>query len=130
MKLKFGGGGAFPDTYVIAHEVGHHMQNLMELLPKVQRAQVQSDQTTANAVSVRTELMAECLAGVWARYMNQRQRSIDDNGVRQAVATASAIGDDRLQQASRGTVVPDSFAHGSSQQRGSAADNRLERRPS
>jgi predicted metalloprotease len=117
MKLKFGGGGAFPDAYVIAHEVGHHVQNLIGLLPKVQRVRAQSDQTTANAVSVRTELMADCLAGVWAHYMNQRHRNIDDNDVRQAVATASAIGDDRLQQASRGTVVPDSFTHGSSQQR-------------
>jgi predicted metalloprotease len=117
MELKLGGGGDFPDAYVIAHEVGHHVQNLIGLLPKVQRAQAQSDRATGNALSVRTELMADCLAGVWAYHMNQRHRNIDDNDVRQAVATASAIGDDRLQQASRGTVVPDSFTHGSSQQR-------------
>lgn len=117
MERKLGGGGDFPDAYVIAHEVGHHVQNLIGLLPKVQRAQAQSDQTTGNALSVRTELMADCLAGVWAYYMNQRHRNIDDNDVQQAVATASAIGDDRLQRASRGTVVPDSFTHGSSQQR-------------
>jgi predicted metalloprotease len=83
----------------------------------VQRAQAQSDQATGNALSVRTELMADCLAGVWAYYMNQRHRNIDDDDVRQAVDTASAIGDDRLQQATRGTVVPDSFTHGSAQQR-------------
>jgi predicted metalloprotease len=117
MELKLGGGGAFPDAYVIAHEVGHHVQNLIGLLPKVQRAQARSDQATANGLSVRTELMADCLAGVWAYYMNQRHRNIDANDVQQAVATASAIGDDRLQQASRGTVVPDSFTHGSAQQR-------------
>ncbi|HKM62931.1 MAG TPA: neutral zinc metallopeptidase [Acidisphaera sp.] len=117
MERKLGGGGAFPDAYVIAHEVGHHVQNLIGLLPKVQRAQLQADAKTANAISVRTELMADCLAGVWAYYMNQRHHNIDASDVRQAVATAAAIGDDRLQQASRGTAVPDSFTHGSSEQR-------------
>jgi uncharacterized protein len=117
MERRLGGGGAFPDAYVIAHEVGHHVQNLIGLLPKVQRAEARSDKRTANALSVRTELMADCLAGVWAYYMNQRHANVDDNDVRRAVATASAIGDDRLQQAAQGTVVPDSFTHGSSQQR-------------
>jgi uncharacterized protein len=117
MERKFGGGGAFPDAYVIAHEVGHHVQSLIGLLPKVQRAEAHSDQRTANALSVRTELMADCLAGVWAYYMNQRHANVDDNDVREAVATASAIGDDRLEQATEGTVVPDSFTHGSSQER-------------
>jgi len=117
MELKLGGGGSFPQAYVIAHEVGHHVQNLIGLLPKVQRAQARLDETTGNALSVRTELMADCLAGVLFYYRNRGHRNIDDNDVRQAVATASAIGDDRLQQASRGAVVPDSFTHGSSQQR-------------
>jgi predicted metalloprotease len=117
MQRKLGGGGDFAYAYVIAHEVGHHVQNLTGLLAKVQRAQAQTDQRTANQISVRTELMADCLAGVWAYYMNQRHRNIDENDVRQAVATASAIGDDRLQGAGRGTVVPDSFTHGSSAQR-------------
>jgi hypothetical protein len=118
MRTKLGGGGAFPQAYVIAHEVGHHIQNLLGLLPKVQQAQRQSDKATSNALSVRTELMADCLAGVWAYYMNQRHHNIDAADVQQAVATASAIGDDRLsQQAGRGAAVPDSFTHGSSQQR-------------
>ena len=117
MERRLGGGGAFPDAYVIAHEVGHHVQNLIGLLPKVQRAEAQADEPTANAISARTELMADCLAGVWAYYMNQRHRNIDDNDVRQAISTAAAIGDDRLQQARGGAVVPDSFTHGSAQQR-------------
>jgi predicted metalloprotease len=118
MQRKLGGGGNFAYAYVIAHEVGHHVQNLIGLLPKVQQAQRQSDKRTANDLSVRTELMADCLAGVWGYQMNLRYHNIDDNDVRQAVATASAIGDDRLQQqAGRGAVVPDSFTHGSSAQR-------------
>jgi predicted metalloprotease len=118
MQRRMGGGGDFAYAYVIAHEVGHHVQNLIGLLPKVQAAQAKSDTRTANDLSVRTELMADCLAGVWAYQMNRRHRNIDDNDVRQAVATASAIGDDRLQQESgRGAVVPDSFTHGSSAQR-------------
>jgi predicted metalloprotease len=115
---KMGGGGDFAYAYVIAHEVGHHVQNLIGLLPKVQAAQARADTRTANDLSVRVELMADCFAGVWAYQMNLRHRNIDDADVRQAVATASAIGDDRLQQeAGRGAVVPDSFTHGSSAQR-------------
>jgi predicted metalloprotease len=118
MQSRLGGGGNFAYAYVIAHEVGHHVQNLIGLLPKVQRAQEQADKRTANSLSVRTELMADCLAGVWAYQMNQRHNNIDDNDVRQAVATASAIGDDRLaRQAGRGAVMRDSFTHGSAEQR-------------
>jgi predicted metalloprotease len=118
MQRKLGGGGDFAYAYVIAHEVGHHVQNLLGLLPKVQAAQARADTRTANDLSVRVELMADCLAGVWGYQMNLRHRNIDDADVRQAVATASAIGDDRLQQESgRGAVVPDSFTHGSSAQR-------------
>ncbi len=119
MQRKLGGGGDFAYAYVIAHEVGHHVQNLVGLLPKVQRAQAQADtRQQANAISVRTELMADCLAGVWSYHMNQRHHNIDDQDVQEAVATASAIGDDRLQrQAGRAVVVPDSFTHGSSAQR-------------
>jgi uncharacterized protein len=118
MQRRLGGGGSFAYAYVIAHEVGHHVQNLIGLLPKVQAAQRGADQRTANLISVRTELMADCLAGVWAHQMNRRHQNIDDSDVRQAVATASAIGDDRLaRQSGRGAVVPDSFTHGSSEQR-------------
>jgi len=117
MQRRLGGGGSFAYAYVVAHEVGHHVQNLIGLLPKVQRAQAQSDKQSANALSVRVELMADCLAGVWAYHMNQRHNNVDDQDIKEAVATATAIGDDRLQRASRGTAVPDSFTHGSSAQR-------------
>lgn len=118
MKRRLGGGGDFAYAYVIAHEIGHHVQNLLGLLSKVKAAQRDApDQATANAISVRTELMADCFAGVWANKMNQRHRNIDDTDVQQAVAAASAIGDDRMQNQTRGVAVPDSFTHGSSAQR-------------
>ena len=121
MQRRMGGGGDFAYAYVIAHEVGHHVQNLLGLLPKVQAAQRQArgdgDQATSNDLSVRTELMADCLAGVWANAMNQRHRNIDDNDLQQAVATATAIGDDRISQAAGRAVVRDSFTHGSAAQR-------------
>lgn len=121
MQRRMGGGGDFAYAYVIAHEVGHHVQNLLGLLPKVQGAQRQArqegDRATANDLSVRVELMADCLAGVWANAMNQRHRNIDDADLQQAVATATAIGDDRISQAAGRAVVRDSFTHGSSSQR-------------
>ena len=118
MKRRFGGGGDFAYAYVIAHEIGHHVQNLLGLLSKVQSMQRRApDRATANAISVRNELMADCFAGVWANKMNQRHANIDTADVQQAVAAASAIGDDRMQSQSRGVAVPDSFTHGSSAQR-------------
>lgn len=118
MQRRLGGGGDFAYAYVIAHEVGHHVENLIGILPKVQRAQARADKRTSNALSVKTELMADCFAGVWAYHMNQRHNNLDENDMRQAVATATAIGDDRLQQqAGRGVAMPDSFTHGSSEQR-------------
>jgi len=117
MRTRLGGGGNFAYAYVIAHEVGHHVQNLVGLLPKVQEAERQSDQRRANGLSVRTELMADCLAGVWAYHMNLRHANVGDSDLQQAANTAAAIGDDRLQRASRGSAVPDSFTHGSSEQR-------------
>jgi predicted metalloprotease len=118
MQRRMGGGGDFAYAYVIAHEIGHHVQNLLGILPKVQAMQDRArDDATANAISVRTELMADCFAGLWANRMNQRHANIDDTDVRQAINTASAIGDDRLQRQSRGMAVPDSFTHGSSAQR-------------
>jgi hypothetical protein len=118
MQRRFGGGGDFAYAYVIAHEVGHHVENLLGILPKVQQAQRRAyDKADANALSVRVELMADCLAGVWANKMNQRHSNINEEDVRQAVRSAQAIGDDNLQRQSQGRVVPDSFTHGSSEQR-------------
>ncbi len=117
MKARMGGGGDFAYAYVISHEIGHHVQNLIGLLPKVQEAEQQSDKATANALSVRTELMADCLAGAWANRMNQRHNNLEQADLEQAMRTATAIGDDRLQRASGRSVVPDSFTHGSSAER-------------
>ncbi len=117
MQSKMGGGGDFAYAYVIAHEVGHHVQNLVGLLPKVQQAEQQSDKPEANNLSVRTELMADCLAGAWANHMNERHNNLTDADLQQAVNTATAIGDDRLSRAAGRSAVPDSFTHGSSAQR-------------
>jgi predicted metalloprotease len=118
LKTRFGAGGDFAYAYVISHEMGHHIQNLLGILPQVQRAQARaSSRSEANALSVRVELMADCLAGVWAANGNARRQFLEQGDVEKAVATAQAIGDDRLQRASQGIVVPDSFTHGSSQQR-------------
>ena len=118
MQRKFGGGGDFAYAYVVSHEMGHHIQNLLGILPKVQRAQQNaSNQAEANGYSVRLELQADCLAGVWAANANKKWNNIDPNDIQKAVATAQAIGDDRLQQSTRGRAVPDSFTHGSSAQR-------------
>jgi uncharacterized protein len=122
MRVRFKGcsGKAceFADAYVIAHEVGHHVQNLLGILPKAQAQQrALGSKVEANQIQVRVELQADCLAGVWANHSNQRWNSIEPGDVEAALQTASAIGDDRLQQQSRGYVVPDAFTHGSSAQR-------------
>src|SRR5262249_31423589 len=108
----------FSQAYVIAHEVGHHVQNLLGILPKAQNAQrAAGSRAEANRIQVRVELQADCLAGVWANNSNQRWNSIEPGDVEAAMQTAAAIGDDRLQQQSRGYVVPAAFTHGSSAQR-------------
>jgi predicted metalloprotease len=118
MKTRFGGGGDFAYAYVISHEMGHHIQNLLGILPKAQAAQQNAgSKAQANAISVRVELQADCLAGVWAANANQKWQVIEEGDVEKAIATAQAIGDDRLQKAGRGYAVPDSFTHGSSAQR-------------
>ncbi|HTO79439.1 MAG TPA: neutral zinc metallopeptidase [Methylocystis sp.] len=118
LKTRIGGGGDFAYAYVISHEMGHHIQNLLGILPQVQRAQARaSSRGEANALSVRVELMADCLAGVWAANGNAKRQFLEQGDVEKAVATAQAIGDDRLQRATQGVVVPDSFTHGSSAQR-------------
>jgi len=117
METKYGGGGEFADAYVIAHEIGHHVQDLLGILSKADQAKASMSRKDANAISVRIELMADCLAGVWANHANEKWKILDPGDVEKALATASAIGDDRLQTAARGYVVPDSFTHGSSAQR-------------
>lgn len=117
MQTKYGGGGDFAYAYVIAHEVGHHVQDLLGILDKVDAAKQNASRTQANALSVRVELMADCLAGVWAANANQKWKILDPGDIEKAMATAAAIGDDRLQTAARGYAVPDSFTHGSSAMR-------------
>jgi uncharacterized protein len=108
----------FSEAYVIAHEIGHHVQDELGILPRVMRAQqAASSQTDVNALQVRVELQADCLAGVWANRAQQKHKFLDSGDVDQALQTASAIGDDRLQKEMQGYVVPDSFTHGSSAQR-------------
>jgi uncharacterized protein len=117
MQTKLGGGGDFAYAYVIAHEIGHHVQDLMGLLDKVDGANQNASRPEVNARSVNIELMADCLAGVWAYNANEKYRLLDPGDVEKAMATAAAIGDDRLQKAAKGYVVPDSFTHGSSAMR-------------
>jgi uncharacterized protein len=107
----------FAQAYVITHEVGHHVQNLLGILPRVQELQRSMDQSDANQLQVRVELQADCLAGIWAHHAEEKWRLIEPGDVEAAMQTASAIGDDRLQRRSQGYVVPDAFTHGSSAQR-------------
>ena len=108
----------FAEAYVMAHEVGHHVQNLLGILPKAQNAQrAAGSKAEANRIQVLVELQADCLAGVWANHSNQRWNSIEPGDVEAALQTAAAIGDDRLQRQTQGYVVPDAFTHGSSAQR-------------
>jgi predicted metalloprotease len=118
MKVKYGGGGDFAYAYVIAHEIGHHIQDQLGILSKVQAAeQSAGSKARSNAVSVRTELQADCLAGVWAFNANAKYHVLQAGDVEKAIATAQAIGDDRLETAAQGYAVPDSFTHGTAEQR-------------
>ncbi len=118
MTRKLGGGGDFADAYVIAHEVGHHVQTLLGVSDRVNQAR-RSGQTVEGdgGLLVRQELQADCLAGVWAYHAQQRHQWLESGDVEEALNTATAIGDDRLQKQSRGQVVPDAFTHGTSAQR-------------
>lgn len=116
MKNKLGADGDFAQGYVIAHEVGHHVQKLLGIEPKVREMQQNANQTQVNQLSVKMELQADCFAGVWGHYMEQ-QHVLEVGDLQEALNAAEAIGDDRLQQKSQGRVVPDSFTHGTSQQR-------------
>jgi uncharacterized protein len=123
LQNKFGGctdskACRFSEAYVIAHEVGHHVQNELGILPQATQAQqAAASKTDANQIQVRIELQADCLAGVWANHSQQKNNFLDPGDIDQALQTASAIGDDRLQKQAQGYVVPDSFTHGSSEQR-------------
>jgi predicted metalloprotease len=117
MQQRFKVGGEFTQAYVIAHEVGHHVQNLLGISGKVDSMRQRLSETEANALSVRVELQADCFAGVWAYHTNEAKQIIEQGDVESALAAASAIGDDALQRQSRGEVVPDSFTHGTSAQR-------------
>ena len=107
----------FSQAYVIGHEIGHHVQNLLGVLPKAQQAQRAMDKAEANSLQVRVELQADCFAGVWANRGQAKWDFIEPGDVDSALQTASAIGDDRLQRQSQGYVVPDAFTHGTSAQR-------------
>jgi predicted metalloprotease len=116
LQNRLGAGGDFAQAYVVAHEVGHHVQKLLGISDQVQ--QQGGDQQGANGLSVRVELQADCFAGIWAnRVKNLPEITIDPGDVEEALKAASAIGDDRLQKQSQGEVVPESFTHGTSQQR-------------
>jgi predicted metalloprotease len=117
MQERFGVSGEFAQAYVIAHEVGHHVQNQLGISDKVHAARQRSSEREANAMSVRLELQADCFAGVWAFHGNQARGILEQGDVESALKAATAIGDDALQRQSRGAVVPDSFTHGSSEQR-------------
>jgi len=117
MQERFGVSGEFAQAYVIAHEVGHHVQNQLGISDKVHAARQHSSEREANAMSVRLELQADCFAGVWAFHGNQARGILEQGDVESALKAATAIGDDALQRQARGTVVPDSFTHGSSEQR-------------
>jgi predicted metalloprotease len=117
LSQRFGAPGDFAQAYVIAHEVGHHVQNLVGTAEKVHAAQQQASKVDANELSVRMELQADCYAGVWANHASRSRQLLEAGDVEEGMNAASAIGDDRLQRMSQGRVVPDAFTHGSSEQR-------------
>lgn len=117
LKTRFGAPGDFANGYVIAHEVGHHVQYLLGTSDKFERMRRGMSKTEANRLSVMMELQADFYAGVWAHYINKAGNIVEEGDLEAALNAAKAIGDDRLQQQTQGTVVPDAFTHGTSQQR-------------
>ncbi len=107
----------FSQAYVIAHEIGHHVQNQLGILPKVQALQARAGQTEGNQIQVRVELQADCFAGVWANHAQNKLKFLEPGDIEAALQTATAIGDDTLQRRGQGYVVPDAFTHGSAEQR-------------
>src|SRR5690606_27628254 len=116
LSQKFGASGDFAQAYVIAHEVGHHVQNLIGVLPEFNRQRQTMSQTAANEMSVRVELQADCFAGIWAHYTDQKGL-LEEGDIEEALNAAHQIGDDTLQRRTQGYVVPESFNHGTSEQR-------------
>jgi uncharacterized protein len=117
LKSRHGAPGDFAQAYVIAHEIGHHVQTLTGISEQVQTAKKSLSQAEANRLSVKQELQADCYAGIWAHHANRSRQILETGDIEEGLVAASAIGDDRLQQRSQGYVVPDSFTHGSSKQR-------------
>ncbi len=117
LKNRFGAPGDFAQAYVIAHEVGHHVQHLLGITDKVHAMREQLSEEEYNKLSVKLELQADFMAGVWAHHANNMNQMIEEGDYEEAMNAASAIGDDRLQKQARGQVVPDSFTHGTSEQR-------------
>ena len=117
LQRRFGAPGDFAQAYVIAHEVGHHVQNLLGISEKVQNAQRRAGRDAANELSVRLELQADCLAGVWAHQTERQKKVLEQGDVEEALGAAAAVGDDSIQKKTQGYVVPESFTHGSAEQR-------------
>ena len=117
LQRRFGAPGDFAQAYVIAHEVGHHVQNLLGISGKVHAAQQRAGGDAANELSVRLELQADCLAGVWAHQTERQKQVLERGDVEEALGAAAAVGDDRIQMKTQGYVVPESFTHGSAEQR-------------
>jgi predicted metalloprotease len=117
LATQFGAPGDFARAYVIAHEVGHHVQNLLGITDKASQAERQAGRVGANKVSILVELQADCFAGVWAEQANQARKILEPGDLEQGLQAASSVGDDTLQKREQGTVVPDSFTHGTSAQR-------------
>jgi predicted metalloprotease len=117
MKNKLGAPGDFAQAYVIAHEVGHHVQNLLGIADKVTARRMRVSKEEANALSVRMELQADCFSGIWAQEANASAKILEEGDIEEGLNAAAAIGDDRLQKRSQGYVVPESFTHGTSAQR-------------
>ena len=117
LKNRFGAPGDFAQAYVIAHEVGHHVQTLLGISAQVQQAKARSSKTDANAIQVRMELQADCMAGLWANHAHKARNLLEKGDIEEGLTAAAAIGDDTLQRQAQGYVVPESFTHGSAKQR-------------
>ncbi|WP_270938525.1 KPN_02809 family neutral zinc metallopeptidase [Falsiroseomonas oryzae] len=117
LQRSLGANGDFAAAYIIAHEVGHHVQNLLGIIPRVEQLKRQANEVQSNALQVRVELQADCLAGLWARRAHEARQILEQGDIEEGLNAAAAVGDDRLQRRARGTVQPETFTHGSSAQR-------------